>query len=183
MVALKPQSRRCAAAIAALSSAALLSSMPASAASPVDSDETSITGDPSNAPEAAPTSSASLAADDLAALRTGNIEDFARFTPGLEIDTALGVSNPAIFIRGIGLTKVYGNLVALQDADFAVEAGEVRALIFPRPLRITRRPNVVLPTALLRPARCLPRWKRNRIAETDKADRGRRTWSPPRFAF
>ncbi|MEO8668246.1 MAG: sugar ABC transporter ATP-binding protein [Bauldia sp.] len=32
-------------------------------------------------------------------------------------------------IRGIGLTKVYGNLVALQDADFAVMAGEVRALI------------------------------------------------------
>jgi len=119
MVALKPQSRRCAAAIAALSSAALLSSMPASAASPVDSDETSITGDPSNAPEAAPTSSASLAADDLAALRTGNIEDFARFTPGLEIDTALGVSNPAIFIRGIGLKNYHadatGSVAVYQD--------------------------------------------------------------------
>ena len=32
-------------------------------------------------------------------------------------------------IRGAGLTKVYGNLVALSDVDFAVAPGEVRALI------------------------------------------------------
>ncbi|WP_188394092.1 sugar ABC transporter ATP-binding protein [Mesorhizobium sp. SARCC-RB16n] len=32
-------------------------------------------------------------------------------------------------IRGIGLGKVYGNLVALDDADLSVRAGEVRALI------------------------------------------------------
>ena len=35
----------------------------------------------------------------------------------------------APLIRGIGLTKVYGNLVALKDADLTVGAGEVRALI------------------------------------------------------
>lgn len=32
-------------------------------------------------------------------------------------------------LRGTGLTKVYGNLVALQDADFTLMPGEVRALI------------------------------------------------------
>jgi ABC-type sugar transport system ATPase subunit len=32
-------------------------------------------------------------------------------------------------IRGIGLTKIYGNLVALSGANFAVMPGEVRALI------------------------------------------------------
>jgi len=32
-------------------------------------------------------------------------------------------------IRGVGLTKVYGNLVALNNADFSVGSGEVRALI------------------------------------------------------
>ncbi|MBV8425776.1 MAG: sugar ABC transporter ATP-binding protein, partial [Hyphomicrobiales bacterium] len=32
-------------------------------------------------------------------------------------------------IRGIGLTKAYGNLVALRDADLTVMRGEVRALI------------------------------------------------------
>jgi ABC-type sugar transport system ATPase subunit len=35
----------------------------------------------------------------------------------------------APLIRGTGLTKVYGNLIALSDADFAVGPGEVRALI------------------------------------------------------
>jgi ABC-type sugar transport system ATPase subunit len=35
----------------------------------------------------------------------------------------------APLLRASGLTKVYGNLVALGDADFAVNAGEVRALI------------------------------------------------------
>ena len=32
-------------------------------------------------------------------------------------------------IRGTGLTKVYGNLVALRGADITVMPGEVRALI------------------------------------------------------
>ena len=32
-------------------------------------------------------------------------------------------------IRGIGLTKVYGNLVALKSVDLTVMAGEVRALV------------------------------------------------------
>ena len=32
-------------------------------------------------------------------------------------------------IRGIGLTKVYGNLVALKSVDLTVMPGEVRALI------------------------------------------------------
>src|SRR4029078_3604237 len=54
--------------------------------------------------------------------------------------------------------------------------------IFPRPLRIIRRPYAILPTALPRPARCLPRSKRNRIAARDKADRARRTWSLPQFS-
>jgi ABC-type sugar transport system ATPase subunit len=35
----------------------------------------------------------------------------------------------APLIRGAGLAKVYGNLIALNDADFEVHAGEVRALI------------------------------------------------------
>ncbi|GIL02467.1 MAG: ribose import ATP-binding protein RbsA 2 [Alphaproteobacteria bacterium] len=35
---------------------------------------------------------------------------------------------PAI-LRGVGLTKIYGNLVALRDADFSLRPGEVRALI------------------------------------------------------
>ncbi len=35
----------------------------------------------------------------------------------------------APLIRGTGLTKVYGSLVALRDARFVVNAGEVRALI------------------------------------------------------
>ncbi len=37
--------------------------------------------------------------------------------------------DPQPLVRGIGLTKVYGNLVALKDADFTVMPGEVRALI------------------------------------------------------
>src|SRR4051812_38993001 len=32
-------------------------------------------------------------------------------------------------IRGIGLTKVYGNLVALKSVDLTVMAGEVRAVV------------------------------------------------------
>jgi ABC-type sugar transport system ATPase subunit len=32
-------------------------------------------------------------------------------------------------IRGIGLTRIYGNLVALKDASFTVMPGEVRALV------------------------------------------------------
>jgi ABC-type sugar transport system ATPase subunit len=35
----------------------------------------------------------------------------------------------APLIRGTGLAKVYGNLIALKDSDFEVNAGEVRALI------------------------------------------------------
>ena len=35
----------------------------------------------------------------------------------------------APILRASGLTKIYGNLVALDDANFAVNAGEVRALI------------------------------------------------------
>jgi ABC-type sugar transport system ATPase subunit len=35
----------------------------------------------------------------------------------------------APLVRGIGLTKIYGNLVALSGADITVRAGEVRALI------------------------------------------------------
>ena len=32
-------------------------------------------------------------------------------------------------IRGSGLTKVYGNLTALREANFTIMPGEVRALI------------------------------------------------------
>jgi len=108
MVALKCQSRSCAA-IAALSSAALFLAVPASTANAVESDEFPITGEPASALEAAPTSRVSLASGDLAALRISNVEDFADYTPGLQIDTALGVSNPAIFIRGIGLKNYNAN--------------------------------------------------------------------------
>jgi outer membrane receptor protein involved in Fe transport len=73
------------------------------------SDELRVTGEPPNALEAMPTARVSFATGDLAALRIGDVEDFADYTPGLQIDTALGVSNPAIFIRGIGLKNYNAN--------------------------------------------------------------------------
>ncbi len=45
-----------------------------------------------------------------------------------------------------------------------------------------RRSSAASPIALPRRARCLPRWRRSRIAATGTADRGRRIWSPPRCA-
>ena len=42
---------------------------------------------------------------------------------------------PSPLIEALGLTKVYGNLVALDNADFRVMAGEVRALIVFGPCR------------------------------------------------
>ena len=50
-----------------------------------------------------------FSADDLMAMRIHDIADIARFTPGLEINTAFAASNPTLFIRGIGLKDYNAN--------------------------------------------------------------------------
>jgi len=54
-------------------------------------------------------SETSFSADDLRAMRIQDIADIARFTPGLEINTAFAASNPTLFIRGIGLKDYNAN--------------------------------------------------------------------------
>jgi iron complex outermembrane receptor protein len=51
----------------------------------------------------------SFGAEDLKALRVGNIQDLADFTPNLEINTRSAASNPTLFIRGIGLKDYNAN--------------------------------------------------------------------------
>ncbi|MDG2335003.1 MAG: TonB-dependent receptor [Myxococcota bacterium] len=54
-------------------------------------------------------SETSFSASDLKAMRIQDISDIARFTPGLEINTAFAASNPTLFIRGIGLKDYNAN--------------------------------------------------------------------------
>ena len=54
-------------------------------------------------------SETSFGAQDLKELRISDISDLARFTPGLEINTAFAASNPTLFIRGIGLKDYNAN--------------------------------------------------------------------------
>ena len=54
-------------------------------------------------------SETSFGAEDLKELRIQDISDLARFTPGLEINTAFAASNPTLFIRGIGLKDYNAN--------------------------------------------------------------------------
>ncbi|MCS5636877.1 MAG: TonB-dependent receptor plug domain-containing protein [Myxococcota bacterium] len=54
-------------------------------------------------------SETSFSGADLKAMRIQDISDIARFTPGLEINTAFAASNPTLFIRGIGLKDYNAN--------------------------------------------------------------------------
>jgi len=54
-------------------------------------------------------SETSFSERDLKEMRIQDISDIARFTPGLEINTAFAASNPTLFIRGIGLKDYNAN--------------------------------------------------------------------------
>jgi len=54
-------------------------------------------------------STTSFNTDDLREMRIKDIAGLARFTPGLEINTAFAASNPTLFIRGIGLKDYNAN--------------------------------------------------------------------------
>ena len=72
-------------------------------------EEILITSQARNTHDAQSISETSFSADDLKAMRIQDISDIARFTPGLEINTAFAASNPTLFIRGIGLKDYNAN--------------------------------------------------------------------------
>ncbi|MDE0884343.1 MAG: TonB-dependent receptor [Myxococcota bacterium] len=63
-------------------------------------------------------SETSFNAEDLKAMRIQDISDVARFTPGLEINTAFAASNPTLFIRGIGLKDYNANAAGAVPVFF-----------------------------------------------------------------
>jgi len=72
-------------------------------------EEITVTGKQSNALEEATISTTSFSQEDIHEMRIQNIADLAKFTPGLEINTAFAASNPTLFIRGIGLKDYNAN--------------------------------------------------------------------------
>jgi outer membrane receptor protein involved in Fe transport len=74
-----------------------------------DLEEITITGSKSSGLEKATISTTSFNAGEIHAMRIQDISDIAKFTPGLEINTAFAASNPTLFIRGIGLKDYNAN--------------------------------------------------------------------------
>jgi outer membrane receptor protein involved in Fe transport len=72
-------------------------------------EEILITSQASNSHDDQAISETSFSGADLKAMRIQDISDIARFTPGLEINTAFAASNPTLFIRGIGLKDYNAN--------------------------------------------------------------------------
>lgn len=72
-------------------------------------EEIQITGSKASKFEDTTISSTSFNSGEIHAMRIQDISDIAKFTPGLEINTAFAASNPTLFIRGIGLKDYNAN--------------------------------------------------------------------------
>jgi len=81
-------------------------------------EEILITSEARNTHDDQSISETSFNAEDLKAMRIQDISDVARFTPGLEINTAFAASNPTLFIRGIGLKDYNANAAGAVPVFF-----------------------------------------------------------------